>query len=133
MAARYLQDAVSVRRVKVAQRELRPRRCVPAFPGAPFRRGLPKNAVGGHSGAQPSLAQHSSGGLVSILHTSRLEFLGSEANQFFDFLGLDGLARIRVFPTRLLRLLVDQVIEGALLGLSLAVPLETGEEARHGF
>lgn len=68
-----------------------------------------------------------------VVRTSGLELLCAEADQLLDLLGLDGLAGPGVVPPGLERLLVGELVVGALLGLELAVPaLEAGEEARHG-
>lgn len=55
-------------------------------------------------------------------HTSRLELLGTEADQLLNLLRLDRLASPRIVPPWFLRLLICELVEGALLGFELAVP-----------
>ena len=68
--------------------------------------------------------------------TSRFELLCTPLDQLLDLLGLDSSASVGILPSRLLGLLVGEVIEvAALFGLEFGcaiLALQAGEEARHG-
>lgn len=73
------------------------------------------------------LASQSASGSLGVIATSRLELLGTEADQLVDFLGLDRVAGVGILPLDLLGHGVMLVVGGALLGPAAVPRLEARE------